>query len=187
MFNFEIHITVDADEYQLDAFRRVCQMINAKAIIINPQGANNQVMTSSTIRAKDLAEMFDILHNQVNVLTAGGLKISRQKVECCPKFIETAQYPWHYWEIHVPCLTDMLDQLPSDLNVDWHISRNEFKPNITMLTHRSTSNSMDQMEIDICSMQSAGMVSSSFKHHVEYAIYDTNIDLDSDWMENGKI
>lgn len=186
MYNFEFHITVDADEYQLDAFRRVCQEINAKAIVINPQGANNQVMTSSTIRLPDLDSAITLIRDQSRVLVSNGLKIVREKIESCPKFIAETGNNFHYWEIHVPCHTSKLDEVmpQADLMHQWHRSRNEFKQDVTMLTFRSKDVTLDQVmcQEDIVSMMECGMVTSGFKNHIEYVVFDTNIDLDNDWL-----
>lgn len=186
MFNFETHITVDITTVdQLDTFKRVCNMMNVKPIIINPTGDVSQVMTSSTTRRASLQDVIDNVYAQAFVLKENNLRVIREKIESCPKFIKMTGAEYHYWEIHVPCHTDKLSIISSaGLSGAWHTSRNEFKPNVTMLTFRSANTNditIKQHDIDI--MLKLGIVTPSFKDHVEYAVYDTNYRLDDKWLK----
>lgn len=65
----------------------------------------------------------------------------------------------------------------------WHRSFNLFKDNIVMLTCRENSTrEISRIDKDIEKLKTLGFVTESFKHHYEYAIADTNIDLDKGWI-----
>ena len=193
MFNFETHLTVKCNLDEVDDFSAVCAAIGAKAIIINLKDGENQVMTSKTKKAVKLDYIIEELERDTKVLENFGFKVIRKKVESDPQYVRfihkeyehiISRKVYHYFEIHVPCYSDLLTEanmLP--LEMRWHKSRNEFKAGVTMLTCRDMDESLiDLIDSDIKYMQKLGMVTEKFKHHYEYAVMDTNSDLDKKWM-----
>ncbi len=183
-YNFEIHITVECkDEETFINFKSICNKIDAKAIAINLV-CTSQTMTSKTVNSTEF-ELYDIIAEDKNILIENGFKILRIKVESCPKFIKDhPEADFHYYEIHVPCFYDKVKDFDLQyLDKHWHRSFNLFKDNIVMLTCRENSTrEISRIDKDIEKLKTLGFVTESFKHHYEYAIADTNIDLDKGWI-----
>lgn len=183
-YNFEIHITVECkDEETLINFESICNKISAKAISINLINTS-QTMTSKTVNSTEF-ELYNIIADDKNILIENGFNVLRIKVESCPKYIK--DHPdavFHYYEIHVPCFYDkVMDFNLHKLDKKWHRSFNLFKDNVVMLTCRENSTSeIRRIDRDIEKLKSLGFVTDSFKHHYEYAIADSNIDLDKGWI-----
>lgn len=193
MFNFETHLTVKCNLDEVGDFSAICSAIGAKVIIINLKDGENQVMTSKTQKAAKLDYIIEELERDTKVLENFGFKVIRKKVESEPRYVQyihkeyehiISRKVYHYFEIHVPCHSDLLtEENMSILTMRWHKSRNEFKSGVTMLTCRDVDeNLIDMIDYDIKAMQSKGMVTEKFKHHYEYAVMDTNSDLDKKWM-----
>lgn len=181
-YGFEIHITVRClDDDTLERFKTTCERINAKCISI---GLNNtkQVMTSKTIYETQF-NMDKITNHDINQIKQDGFDIQRIKIECEPKLIHDTNLPWSYYEIHVPCDLDIELFDLSTLQRSWHLSKNLFKPDTRMITCRETNESLiKQIDEDIMHIKSLSLVKPNFKHHYEYAIYDSNINLDKGWI-----
>lgn len=183
LYNFEIHITVECNSQEkYDEFKSICNKIGAKPIAIDLINSK-QTMTSKTIKSTDF-DMVDIAYKDRKLLEEG-FKILRVKVESCPKFIEdNPETRFHYYEIHVPCHYDKIKDFDLQrLDKHWHRSYNMFKDNVVMLTCRQTiTNEIRRIDKDIEKLKSLGFVTDSFKHHYEYAITDSNKDLDKGWI-----
>lgn len=175
MYNFEIHITTECNNF--DIFKEECKTINAKAIIIDLFNSK-QVMTSKTLRSNNLDNVIKMAYNDAKMLTS---KITRVKIESCPKFIKETNCKYDYLEIHVPCFTNKLKCVNTVNN--WHKSKNEFKDNITFMTCRVKDESyIDSIDNDINNILYDYIDHDNFKHHYEYAVYDSNVDLDYNWI-----
>lgn len=188
-YNFEIHLTVEWNQsLHFDSFKKVCEEMNAKAIAINLE-KTEQIMTSKTINT-DVEGLFNSLLDDVKFLTDNGYNVVRRKIESCPKFIKETKYDAKYYEIHVPCYSEKINSFDfTKLKSKWHKSKNKFKDDIHMITCRvncSTVYDSEEEKIiidkDIELLKSLDIVHPSFKHHYEYAIYDTNIKLDKGWI-----
>lgn len=181
-FNFEIHLTVDCtSKEEFERLKECCKEINAKVISINLE-VTKQIMTSKTVKAT-FDEMIEIMSNDAAFILWNGFNITRRKVESCPKYIYETGAGYSYIEIHVPCHYDKVKDFDlSKLTMSWHRSFNMFKENSVMLTCRVEKDSyINLIDKDIEQLTLFGFVQDSFKKHYEYAIIDTNIDLDKGW------
>lgn len=193
MYSFEAHITIKIDdrgiEYVEGVVNQHLQQFKTKLITIGLGDVATHTMTSTTtvFESKDqkfanaFNETTSLIESQLQVLKSFNIEVDRVKLEACPKFIHDSGMGFFYVEIHVPCYTHKVDEFNSQFGLKWHKSSNEFKPGITMLTWRgkeriaSTCNDINHMiDIGICDMY--------VKRHYEYAIIDTNIGLDSEWL-----
>lgn len=189
-FGFEIHITVDCEtDEQLEKFNEYCAFVGAKPIVIN-LAKSKQVMTSKEMYTS-VDKIFETAFCDAQKLRKFGFEAKRIKIEAEPRFIEATNFPYKYVEIHVPCYTDKINLLCEKSLYNWHVSKNEFKDGVTFLTYRVGSCDSVLMEIkgidhDIAYFIDKGAVHEIFKHHYEYAIYDTHSKLDDEWF-NEKI
>lgn len=189
-YGFEIHITVDCTtEEQLVNFKNFCAEVDAKPIVINLV-QSKQVMTSKVVYTS-VDKIFETAFSDALKMRKFGFEAKRIKIEAEPRFIDDTQFPYKYLEIHVPCHTDKLNLLSEKSLYNWHRSKNEFKDGVTFLTYRVACCDTVPMEIKaidhyIGYFIDKGAVHESFKHHYEYAIYDTHAQLDDAWM-NKKI
>lgn len=191
VFNFETHLTVNCSIENLEKFKEACAVIDAKPIIINFKDGEKQVMTSKTEKASTSMEIYRNAKIDTIMLQEHGFDVIRAKIEAEPRYIDSMKGKviekdmYKYYEIHVPCHTDKINVNVLKL-LEWHVSKNEFKPNVTMLTYRTTHRTLEHhINLDIERMIENGMVTDDFKHHYEFAIYDTNVDLDNNWMGKG--
>lgn len=79
MANYETHLTVDLKEKTLEDFKKVCNFIDAKAIVINVKNTK-QVMTSKTVNST-LNDVYEQAKQDVIVLEENGFKVIRVKIE----------------------------------------------------------------------------------------------------------
>lgn len=140
-------------------------------------------MTSLTKSFNSLSDAIYLAELHKKILSSNFL-VTRVKIESCPRFVQDTNTGYHYCEIHVPCYTDKLNfDFTSMLKYKPHISKIEFKENITFLTFRDGGQNIDDINTIIKKFQSMSLVSNDFKHHWEYAVYDSNIQLDDEWVK----
>ena len=189
-FNFEKHITVKVDLSKIDLFKQLCYDHGAKPIIVNLHNGENHVMTSETINTKTPIDIITNI-NLMEKFVENGIEPIRVKVESEPSWIDykesigyNRRESFLYLEIHVPCKSEKLYLLENVIMNDWHKSSNEFKKGITFLTYRTKDEQdIKYINLDITNMKLMGVVSENFKHHFEYAIWDENEELDSNWIK----
>lgn len=185
MYNFEIHITVQA--INLEDFHNDCLDIGAKPIVIDLMNNDKQVMTSQTEKCKTIFEAYDLAKEYALYLSRNN-PVHRIKIESCPKFIKETGFRTNemYCEIHIPCHTELLEKFDfSQLKFKWHKSRNEFKDGVTFLTYRTFEDEEDVPKAlyDISIFKENGLILDDAKLHWEYAVYDSRINLDDKWLK----
>ena len=198
--HFEIHLTVnlEASNSSLENFTNFCTVAGIKPIVIGfDNNVQKQVMTSDTYYCT-LNEIYTIATTQTALLEEKGYTISRVKIEADPSVI-TSKPDYSYVEIHLPCYTDILNKhlnivqnlivpLKDSSSIKPHISKNEFKQNITFITYRSKK-IKDFFEFDkyvYDALEDLKILTSKAKLLYEVCIYDTNRELDNDWMRTHK-
>lgn len=182
-YNFEVHITIECNDIETrNRFKDTCDFIRAKMIEVNLL-TSKQVMTSKTFIGYDYKQLCSLVDSDISAIKKD-FNILRIKVESCPKYVKETDTKYNYFEIHVPCHGDkIIDFDLQRLSRKWHRSFNEFKENVIMLTCRSTvDREISLIDKDIEKLKSLGLVCDNFKHHYEYAIIDTNINLDKGWI-----
>ena len=187
MYTFETHITVECTSKELyKTFQEVCEQLKVKPIIINVL-VDNQVMTSGIVKAKDKQKVIEIIKQQSDVLLKHGIVPLRLKIEAEPKYIKDTQSSFYYSEVHLLMDTDVLNCV-SQLPIELHKSSNEFKPGYTFLTYRKVFDitpdikKLMKWSEDIHNASYKALTSKQRKCNVEFAIFDTNQELDKEWM-----
>lgn len=168
MYYFETHITVDLNKDTLQEFKKACEVIKSKAIIIDMQ-KSSQVMTSKTDKYSDLYSCLFESQSDVAALKVLGFNCVRLKIEVEPSYIDSLNPSnrdknFIYYEIHIKCNSKLLNEF--DLNTlsnNWYKSKNRFKDNIHFITFRSK----DESLIPLVNQD-----------------YDSNLNLDSQWIPN---
>ena len=183
---FEIHITVDCDITDFHLFQEACKDLGVKplAIYLNSDKHNYHIMTSSIFYG-DFCNLFEEL-NRICV----GLKtftILRRKVETHPRFIQENDHieSTLYYEVHIQVDNLLLNLLPDSLVNKWYVSNNFNKPDYTLLTCRLYDwQEHITIENDYKLMVDSGMLLDNTRGVIyEFAILDTNPELDNNWMQ----
>lgn len=189
---YETHLTVELNNNSMEDFRRVCEIIDAKAIVINLK-ETKQVMTAKTVKSI-LNDVYEQAKQDVIVLEENGFKVVRVKIETDKVSKETK---YSYAEIHLLCHTHKLIEYPNILNelplfdsegnqIKGHISRNEFKTNVTFITWRSKFiEDFEHFHSVHGGLLELGVLFNPLdKIELEIAVYDSNEELDSEWIKN---
>lgn len=189
---YETHLTVELNNNSMEDFRRVCEIIDAKAIVINLK-ETKQVMTAKTVKSI-LNDVYEQAKQDVIVLEENGFKVVRVKIETDKVSKETK---YSYAEIHLLCHTRKLIEYPNILNelplfdsegnqIKGHISRNEFKPNVTFITWRSKFiEDFNYFHSVHGGLLELGVLFNPLdKIELEIAVYDSNEELDSEWIKD---
>lgn len=199
---YELHLTVNCKTQDIDLFKRLCKKIGVKPIVLElqtqqPNHSIQDVMTSSVIYGTNESanlEMERIKH----ALWAAEFDVIREKIEtvpqhpASPKDVGDIMPNGSYFECHlaVECHSEHEDYL-RDISISQgaHLSKNAFKKidddnYVIMVTLRSYSdtypifaNNVDKLKSMI---EARGFVVG--KTIVEYALYDSKISHDADWM-----
>ncbi len=201
---YEIHITVKATDGQLDMFRSVCEGLKIKPIVIDMECQNDtlrDVMASSTVFGNNRDATYEMLRITSSLETVGFI-VTRKKIE---------SVPWHpaapqqgddtmpnncYFECHIPVVihSDNIDRLRMTSNLfGLHISRNAFKQlddgyQVIMATLRMRNTNHEHFMFHV-NRAKKGLLSSGFQFTdervaVEFTVYDTNVDHDSQWTKD---
>lgn len=192
--HYETHLTVDLKDKTLEDFKKACELIQAKPVIINLKDVK-QVMTSKTTVANTVSSIYAQALEDVVELQNQGFEVIRTKVETNKIKLNTR---YKYVEIHVPCHTRKLIEYPNIINdlplfdsegnqIKGHISRNEFKPNVTFITWRSrVIEDFEHFNIVYGSLIELSILANPSKDpKLEIILHDSNEELDSEWI-NGK-
>lgn len=204
---FEIHVTVDASDVDIDTFKTKCESLSVKPIVLDLElndSVIKDVMTSSK-HFGDNRSAYDESMRIVSELIDAGYKVVRNKIETVP---------WHmkapttldkmevadgcYFESHIGVLIEhnekerlnILVNSINHLSGTARLSRNFFKKSkyngsfINMLTYRSNKCGSIQFKEEVEYIKNL-LVNNNFsfeKVEIEFAIYDTNIMHDSKWI-----
>lgn len=194
--HFEIHLTVNLEvsNSSLENFTNFCTVAGIKPIVIGfDNNVQKQVMTSDSYFCT-LSEIYNIATVQSALLEENGYTISRVKIEADPSVV-LSKSDYCYVEIHLPCHTNILKEnlntvqnltipLKDNSFIVPHISKNEFKQNITFITYRSKL-LKDFFEFDkyvYDALENLKILTPKAKLLYEVCVYDTNKELDKQWI-----
>ena len=186
---FEVHITVETTD--VPKFKTDCEMLGVKPIVIETERDGNltqQVMTSGKyINASPI----NILTCLVRDLTSLGYKLIRLKVEKYPDEEKDADFIYYETHFRLKLKKDFDRSMLVDLCKEqgFHLSRNLFKSslefNYQMITYRDYEIGLPEFNSKINEMKGEldklGVIYD--KIEIEECIYDTNIDVDKDWLK----
>lgn len=197
----EVHITVEKPDMNNEQFVIDCKDINVKAVLIElPYGEYpKQYMTSSTRRGT-FDEIMTYANHIADNFRAKAYNIIRIKFEIhakdplTPKTDEdakTRRYIHNYFEFHV--LLNFADTIEENMlkphlqPLHAHLSKSALKKRSTAITKFVTlrcycgrENAYKQYE-ELQRVLNNYNVRQCGNHH-EYAIYDSNVDLDKNWI-----
>lgn len=198
-YPYEIHITV-AQAPSYEQFLMDCKEIGVKAVVLDLHTKSNgiikDVMTSSTMVGTNQSVIEEV--DRVTAeLEHHGYRVVRQKVETVPWHPHTAteKSDDNYFEAHVPVTT--LEENDEKLyylikqHPGCHLSRNALKKHndgsvIMMVTMRHNDCDHETFVKRVNrlkgSLAEAGYDFGS-KDMVEWAIYDNNVEHDTQWVE----
>lgn len=199
---YEIHITVRCKTEDIDKFKSDCVAIGVKPIVLDLQsnsGASvmQDVMTSSKYIGESPLIALSVVEQNLYSL---GYEILRKKLETTPYNLAVPTVlngdkvgPDCYFESHLQIETtpDRLLELQSICQTnDVHLSRNIFKEMgmniIIMATLRKYDGWIEQFSHEVDKFYIALLKSGFYakKIEVEYAIYDSNVHHDKEWVES---
>jgi len=205
---FEIHVTVDASEVDIDTFRYKCESISVKPIVLDLElndSVIKDVMTSSK-HFGDNRSAYDESIRIVTELQESGYKVVRNKIETVPWHMKAptilngiALDDGCYFESHIGVsifsiekdrLNKFVETIDTNLSGTARLSQNFFKKSkngesfINMLTYRSNKCGSIQFKIEVDNIKNL-LIDNNFnfeKVEVEFAIYDSNITHDLKWI-----
>lgn len=193
---FEVHITTNPiEESEILKFKKFCDLINAKPILIElPEGAVKQQPMISIV-FKDIEQ--GTLKAKIKKLEASfidhGYSVVRTKVEVPLAFMnegakEYPDYKGQYFEWHgkvefedLNLLKNMLIRTPKA-----HLSANALKnqPNRRFVTVRSYgTKSIFQNQVRSIKYNITNAPFQLIKDEYEYCIYDSNKAIDNGWID----
>jgi len=183
---FEIHITVDCLIEDFDSFRILCKSLGVKplAIYLNSDKTQYHIMTSSVFYGD-----FCSVHGEVERICVGlkDYRIIRRKIETHPRAVFEANKldECLYYEVHIEVDNSLLDFYPEHLNCKWYVSNNFNRPDHTILTCRLYDwQDHSLIEKDFITMVNSSLILDYHRGVIyEFAIYDTNPELDKDWIK----
>lgn len=198
---FEINISVKISDEHIPNFRKACEKLQVKPIILDLQnittGHIQDVMTSSTHFGTNISAL-EYMTQIADALNAYGFVVVREKIEtvpwhpAAPQKHEDVMKRGCYFESHLAVICnvtthDALSEISQKHKA--HLSRNKFKSidkdnYIMMVTYRDYDSCREVFEKTV-SVLSEDLSANNFqveKTIVEFAIYDTNIDHDASWL-----
>lgn len=198
---YETHITVECPTWAIPQFKKDCEAIGVKPIVLDLQNnaggsVMQDVMTSSKYVGYKPMVYMDSIEQK---LTIRGYNVLRSKLETTP---------WHpaaptesngrkvpkdcYFEAHLQVET-VPERLPElreiCLGYGVHLSRNVFKNNaftvVVMATLRKHEQTVEGFTLDVTTFDSALKDAGFYpkKIETEYAIYDSNVHHDKKWVD----
>lgn len=203
---FEIHITVEVVD-DIERFRVVCKEIGVKPILLDlhtkANGAVKDLMTSQVI-VGSTTKAFSAMGWTALRLEEFGYKVTRQKIEAAPwhpaspKADNSLKHESdNYFESHIEVTVDngdpnrSFERLKAFLEgSELHLSSNFFKKmddgvGTVMVTLRNNTQTLETFK-SILSFWREKLINGGFilnaKDVIEYAIHDSNVLHDSEWM-----
>jgi len=195
----EIHITVkDAD---VDAFKRACQLLEMKPVLIAMQGDGgtfHHLMTSKTMRG-DAQDVLSQAKLDAELMRLGGFEVVRTKIETVltnpmcrnrqsGSYFEShieLQFTPDQWEA-VPY--SVVESIVKIISPKLLLSRNVFKKTSEMVsifvTYRDTNPETTVYDFSLAIKNIVDWLTDYFKIgkvRSEFAWYDSSIEQDKDW------
>ena len=202
---FEIHITVQSPILP-HLFTESCHRIGVKPIILDLVNVHQDMMTSSII-VTDNKGAFNQMQHIARELENDGFTVIRKKIETVPwhpasPLTDEEVNPNQYFECHFNLLVndEELAKLKGELSnqyIPLHFSKNRYKrinddDFIQMITLRSTSSNLgntkgefeDMVKLVVSHINTSRFLREGAlqKYNIEYALYDTNISHDTNWI-----
>lgn len=200
---YELHITVICEEARLADFQQTCSALGAKGLlIVLPKGEHQRQVQSGFHKYGSMAEVFDILKTQQDSFTKAGFTVVRSKVELklgtsfskCVPLLSGICPNGQYFEFHLQVRLHYdrlaeLEKVSSRHNA--HLSRNAYKTDKELglvwqfLTLRFHDLGLDASQDRFHALRES-LLASNFevvKTESEYAIYDSNVNVDAGWAE----
>lgn len=205
---YEIHVTVQADAADIEAFKVACMEVGVKPIFLDLELNDNQVMkdlmTSSVFMGNN-GEAIREVERIADGLKSKGFKVVREKVETVP-WHPTAPSNEHaspvmpkdcYFECHFGIKVnnarrEELSELIDDIAVAHgrlHLSKNIFKKAsdgdyIVMSTYRRYDGVYEDFKETVDSIKEILIKQFEVeKTIIEFSIWDTKVRHDQKWLE----
>jgi hypothetical protein len=183
---FEIHVTVITSD--IEKFKRDCNDLNVKPIVIETPDSSTQVMTSATYKDNDYPAT---LQNLTTSLKSLGYNIIRAKVEKQPEDNQDPRFIYYESHIRLKLPKDYDKSFIKDLcqAKSFHMSRNLFKKDLNwdyqMITFRTYDMPLNgfKMVIDDMAQTLDGLGINFDKIEIEECIYDSNTHVDDAWLK----
>lgn len=189
---FEIHVTVN--EKDQDKFRKACALAGVKKInldLFDSDGyvIKHEAMTASKIIGTNI-EAYKELNRICEILSKEKIIITRRKIETVP---------WHpgasftgmgknYFECHFDLkldnTTDFLKMIRKVSDIGGAISLNKNKEIKSYLVTYRTTSTLDYLKEKIKVILQSLETYHPSKPLIEFAIYDTDVSLDDDWLNH---
>jgi hypothetical protein len=191
---FEFHVTIkDLELERVDVFQKFCSSNNGKALIIElSKGEFVQQVMFNKIQLLDInADLLKFLDELIQSILVNGFEIVRIKVEIPSKYSNLyfqfhKKSPLLYYEWHGKVNYTNIERLYNICeNHHVHLSRNALKneSNQRFITLREYDNDFlfnNRVVKLISDLEEGGW--NINKQQSELCIYDTNIKLDSGWL-----
>lgn len=204
---FEMHITVKCTPDKIQHFKYVCEALKVKSIVLDLTDTIQDVMTSSVI-VSDNNGAYNEMKRISSGLIDAGFQVIREKIETvpwhpgAPNHIDLCSNK-QYFECHLNILVNAeelaaLKQFNIDASLQLHFSKNVNKiinehDFLQMATFRARdgnfTNTMFEEHIAAirkCIEESGILREGAIQKQIlEFAIYDTNISHDLQWLNGG--
>lgn len=193
---YEFHITMS--NANKEKFKNVCKNLKVKPIILDIQNKDGlkiyeEVMTSSTEKFTSDSEALGYLKKLSNHFKKDGFKIIREKIECETYHKDVNKLLKNrYLESHLNIFIkneqniNLAKEICKTYNV--HLSKNTNKIKndgyMLMVTYRENcklnifKEKLDKIKYELSKFYIIE------KEVIEYALYDTNLDYDKDWLKD---
>ena|SRR3990167_8586889 len=189
---FEIHITV-TQPCNEQKFIETCKLLQVKPVLIElPYGESpKQLMTSSWTKGNETTAI-QTANELANKLRTEGYSVSRVKVEACASNEGVPLHPLYgskrYFEFHLKInIEDEAVLNDSIAPYHGHLSASSLKsqPNIKFVTLRMyDKGKIEALQILQKLVEEISTTRNTIlATHREYAVYDSNINLDAGWVE----
>ncbi|KAL6069961.1 Ankyrin repeat-containing protein [Balamuthia mandrillaris] len=187
---FEIHVTVKGGE-GVEKFKDVCKELRLKPVLIElPYGqTQEQLMTSSWARGNEETAVEEA-KKVASALHSRGFQVVRVKVEATASNRGVPQTPpddpQRYFEFHVKMLVEDEERLRALVAPHHgHLSRNSLKgeKDVKFITLRVYGKGKVAAFADLEALLLSLKDEKVLAVHREYAVYDTNVELDSGWID----
>lgn len=206
---YEFHVTVEAQINNIEEFKDTCRDLAVKPIVLD-LGINNDTvltdfMTSSTAMYEDDMMAYLELRRIADGMGNAGLNVLRRKIETAPWHPTAPSRPEQpmpdgcYFESHlalsilaenIPALRQLLATDPEA--PDLHLSRNAFKPSkdgrVVMMTTLRKYDGTSESFATAVEASKLYLVEAGYQLEkdpiIEYALYDSNVHHDTDWMKH---
>ncbi len=200
---FEAHVTVQQlSDSQIPIFNHICEDLGVKSIQIQLSRGDVMVQPMTCSRHQgSFQEIYLEVLDIARVLQSNGLEVSRLKIEAHPDNIGVPKDGFearhhsdkNYFEHHLKVLLDTQSDKQTLFDIcqlhQAHLSSNAFKQMEdgqyqNFITTRAYGLGKDEAytRFEMLKQDIADLGITILKHFTEYCVFDTNIDLDKNWL-----